>query len=148
MSEPGSQRVETAGAAESIRAVVDNLARVVIAAGGRAFIEDVKVTGSKRGNVKAKAVTIFENFLARSIERGPQTLGVVALDLADHFFIKDRRLNRTLLDAQRLVKFFLPAAQAIDFLVRQHQRFDHDLFRHFLRSGLDHVDGFFRAGHD
>ena len=29
MSEPGSQRVETAGAAESIRAVVDNLARVV-----------------------------------------------------------------------------------------------------------------------
>src|SRR5881398_3518596 len=29
VSEPGSQRVETAGAAESIRAVVDNLARVV-----------------------------------------------------------------------------------------------------------------------
>src|SRR5213594_1168179 len=29
VSEPGSQRVETAGAAESIRAVVDNLARVL-----------------------------------------------------------------------------------------------------------------------
>src|SRR5436189_348013 len=33
VSEPGSQRVETAGAAESIRAVVDNLAKVIHAPG-------------------------------------------------------------------------------------------------------------------
>src|SRR5213082_653833 len=59
-----------------------------------------------------------------------------------------KELHRPLLDLQRLEELLLPAAQAVDLLVREHQRLDHDLFRNFFRAGLDHHDGLFRAGDD
>ncbi len=87
-------------------------------------------------------------FLTRSVQGCPQTLGVIAFDLADHFFVQHGWFDRPLLNLQGLVEFFLPATEAVDFLVRKHQCLNHDRLRYFLSAGFDHHDRFFGAGHN
>src|SRR5712691_1729207 len=67
-------------------------------------------------------------FLAGGIQSGAQTIGVVSLNLAQHFLIQLDWSYFTLLDVQSFVQLLLPATEAIDLLVGEHERLDHDLF--------------------
>ena len=87
-------------------------------------------------------------FLARRIERCAQTFRVVPLNLSHHLFVKSRRRHRAFLDVESLVQFLLPTTQPINFLVGEHQRFNHNRFRNFLGSGFDHDDRLFGARDD
>src|ERR1700730_4559762 len=85
-------------------------------------------------------------FLARGIKRGAQALGIVTLNLRDHLLVQYRWFDRSLLDCERFVEFFLPATEPVDLLVSKHQGLNHDRFGDFLRPGFDHHDRFFGSG--
>src|ERR1043165_10168813 len=46
-------------------------------------------------------------FLARSVERGAQSFGIVPVDFSQHLFVEHWRFDRSFFDAERFVKLFL-----------------------------------------
>src|SRR5437667_9229764 len=50
-----------------------------------------------------------------------RSLAVISLNLAEQLFVNDGCDHVSLLNVERLVELFLPAAKAIDLLVSKHQ---------------------------
>ena len=51
--------------------------------------------------------------------------------------------NFALGDAQLLIHFLLKPAKLLDFVVAEHERFDHHIFGDFARARFHHHDRFF-----
>src|SRR5262249_21749000 len=82
------------------------------------------------------------------IEGIAQLLGHLPFDIGDHLLIQLALNSFTLLDRKLRVKLPLKTAELFDFVVTEHQCFDHDVFGDFGCTRFDHHYGFVRACYD